>query len=141
MVPKFRAYIKDLDEFEYNDVPHKGHFVYGNLIKGEPNDDVYAIVGNLIEINDEYMNVEWWQSIEKGSSEQYTGMKDVNGKDIYENDLVLLDPDDQPYQVIFNEGQFELSNDYLGLVYDLGKEYMNCEIIGDVHTDGDLIDR
>ena len=23
MVPKFRAYIKDLDEFEYNDVPHK----------------------------------------------------------------------------------------------------------------------
>ena len=65
MLPKFRAYIKDLDRLDYNDVPHKGHFVYGNLIKGNSNDDIDAIVGNLIEINGEYVNVEWWQSIEK----------------------------------------------------------------------------
>ena len=73
--------------------------------------------------------------------EQYTGLKDSNGDDIYENDLVLLDPDDPPYQVIFDEGKFELSNDYLGLVYDLSEEHMDCEIVGNVHTDGDLIDR
>ena len=73
--------------------------------------------------------------------EQYTGLKDANGDDIYENDLVLLDPDDPPYQVIFDEGKFELSNDYLGLVYDLSEEFMDCEIVGNVHTDGDLIDR
>lgn len=62
--------------------------------------------------------------------EQFTGLKDSNGDDIYENDLVLLDPDDPPYQVIFDEGKFELSNDYLGLVYDLSEEHMDCEIIG-----------
>ena len=73
--------------------------------------------------------------------EQFTGLKDANGDEIYENDLVSLDPDDTPYQVIFDEGKFELFNDYLGLVYDLSEEYMDCEIIGNVHTDGDLIDR
>lgn len=62
--------------------------------------------------------------------EQFTGLKDSNGDDIYENDLVLLDPDNPPYQVIFDEGKFELSNDYLGLVYDLSEEHMDCEIIG-----------
>lgn len=62
--------------------------------------------------------------------EQFTGLKDSNGDDIYENDLVLLDPDDPPYQVIFDEGKFELSNDYLGLVYDLSEEHMDCQIIG-----------
>lgn len=72
--------------------------------------------------------------------EQYTGLKDSNGDDIYENDLVLLDPDDPPYQVIFDEGKFELSNDYLGLVYDLSEEHMDCEIVGNVHEDQELLE-
>ncbi|MCT3545108.1 hypothetical protein EFR92_06660 [Lentilactobacillus buchneri] len=72
--------------------------------------------------------------------EQFTGLKDGNGDDIYENDLVLLDPDDPPYQVIFDEGKFELSNDYLRLVYDLSEEHMDCEIIGNVHTNPELLE-
>ena len=65
--------------------------------------------------------------------EQYTGLKDANGDEIYENDLVSLDPDDTPYQVIFDEGKFELDNDYLGLVYDLSEEHMDCDIIANIH--------
>lgn len=72
--------------------------------------------------------------------EQFTGLKDSNGDDIYENDLVLLDPDDPPYQVIFDEGKFELSNDYLGLVYDLSEEHMDCEIIGNIHENPELME-
>lgn len=72
--------------------------------------------------------------------EQFTGLKDSNGDDIYENDLVLLDPDDPPYQVIFDEGKFELSNDYLGLVYDLSEEHMGCEIIGNIHENPELLE-
>lgn len=72
--------------------------------------------------------------------EQFTGLKDSNGDDIYENDLVLLDPDDPPYQVIFDEGKFELSNDYLGLVYDLSEEHMGCEIIGNIHENPELVE-
>lgn len=72
--------------------------------------------------------------------EQFTGLKDSNGDDIYENDLVLLDPDDPPYQVIFDEGKFELSNDYLRLVYDLSEEHMDCEIIGNIHENPELVE-
>ena len=72
--------------------------------------------------------------------EQFTGLKDANGDDIYENDLVSLDPDDPPYQVIFDESKFELSNDYLRLVYDLSEEHMDCVIVGNVHEDKDLLE-
>jgi hypothetical protein len=70
--------------------------------------------------------------------EQYTGLRDANGRDIYENDLVSLDPDDDPYKVIFGEGKFEIVGN--GLNYDLGEEYMDCEVVGNAHTDGQLLE-
>lgn len=72
--------------------------------------------------------------------EQYTDLKDASGDEIYENDLVSLDPDDPPYQVIFDEGKFEISNDYLRLVYDLSEEHMDCEIVGNVHMNPELLE-
>ena len=133
---KFRGYVEKIDDIGI-DVPHEGHFVYGDLVHG---DNFDCIVGGLIEATDEYANIEWWQTIQQGAAEQYTGLKDSNGDDIYENDLVLLDPDDPPYQVIFDEGKFELSNDYLGLVYDLSEEHMDCEIIGNIHENPELLE-
>ncbi|ORN08122.1 YopX protein [Lentilactobacillus parabuchneri] len=70
--------------------------------------------------------------------EQFTGLKDSNGKEIYEGDLVQLDPDDSPYKVIFDEGKFEITGN--GVTYDLGEEFMDCEIIGNIHEDKDLLE-
>ncbi|WP_203648932.1 YopX family protein [Secundilactobacillus yichangensis] len=124
MVPKFRAWDKKTKEY----------FHISELWNSGTNPECFNFDG----WTDNFGNEGRLKDI---VIEQYTGLQDANGDDIYENDLVLLDPDDQPYLIILNEGKFELSSDYLGLVYDLGEEYMDCEIIGDVHTDGDLIDR
>ncbi|WP_419713121.1 YopX family protein [Lentilactobacillus buchneri subsp. silagei] len=72
--------------------------------------------------------------------EQFTGLKAANGDDIYENDLVSLDPDDPPYQVIFDEGKFELSNDDLKLIYDLSETHMDCDIVGNIHENPELLE-
>lgn len=76
---------------------------------------------------------------EKYIPEQFTGLTDVNGKDIYEGDLVRLADDlDNPYKVIFDEAKFEFSGSRF--CYDLGEAFMDYEVIGNVHENPELLE-
>lgn len=111
-------------------------------------DVVQASETSIIEFYDIYE----WQEIEVKSVEQYTGLKDKNGKDIYEGDIVKVNDDfdkyglnaGEIYEVYFNAGGFRCKPKYessitrgdKGFWIDDGNDY---EVIGNIHENADLL--
>ncbi len=112
----------------------KDDWLYGSLIY---NDGRPYIVGTVIESDSEYIVLEYWYSVDPKTVGQYTGLKDTNGREIYDGDLCWDDHNECYGVVKFDEGKFVY--EWENICEDLWEAKDDIEIIGNIHDNPELL--
>lgn len=144
MTPKYRGLSVD----EYNE--EEGKWKYGYLI--EDKGDSF-IINQVIEANEQYITIGSWYPVNPATLGQSTGLKDKNGKEIFDGDIVrttrFLGRADEI------GGFYEYEKDYVGVVkvlegswvIDTGivavrlwSEIDESEVLGNIYENPELLE-
>ena len=121
---KAKASTKELDELR---LKHENGWVVGNLVMYDSK--IPYIVGDFIEVDEEYTINEFWVEVIPDTVSQYTGIRDEHDKEIYEGDIVRHAAWGDVYEVVFEDGGFYVINPH---DFQTINEYP-LEVIGNTH--------
>lgn len=107
----------------------------------------FALVGEVMTVQSPPI----WSLDEGNVVEQFTGLKDINGAEIFEGDIIFQKPLSKNSigwvgKIIFKQGAF------MAEVYERGKAVMwlflsefrpekTCEVVGNIHENPELLEK
>ena len=116
---KFRAYIKEVEE-----IREVGYINFGkkNILYPNKFCEEYYLDADFDDI--ELM--------------QYSGLKDMKGKEIYEGDILFESFSEEYFKVVFENGSFRAEVDEYSL--DLEDYAHICEVVGNIYENPELME-
>lgn len=124
-------------EIKFRGLSFDGKWLFGDLV----NQTIDAH-SKIIDVGiKEYGN--YPVEVRKKTIGQFTGLKDKNGKEIYEGDFVLISDnhgDTALYEIKYREDLYMFVGDGNGEWLCL-EEFEGCEIVGNVHEYGKLFNK
>ncbi|EPF4429298.1 YopX family protein [Escherichia coli] len=128
MIPKFRAYSKEENEMYY---PHNDKNVDWTI------DDETGFIAPLVNLGDHM-----WGMIDKYELMQSTGLKDKNGVEIFEGDILNYGDYKNSHEIIFKNacfwGHAIGEKEHIGI--GLFNALEDLEVIGNIYENSELLE-
>lgn len=133
---KFRGkVIGEFNVLEALGIIDKKGWVVGNLIQ---NGNHPMIVGDLVEIDNEYIVHDWWVSVIPESVGQFTGLKDMDREEIFEGAIGWDERGEVHGKIVFDEGGFLF--EWENMQDDLFECCGDIVIVGNIYDNPELLE-